>query len=175
MNHMQNIILAWSLLSFASISQANSQAPFGNQIKGVSNYNRATTQVATGGSLGESGVQELATQGFKTIIDLRTEAEGTDIEKQAVEQAGMRYINIPVTAKGIDDVQLSAFIDTIEHATPPILVHCASGNRAGAMWAAYRLHKGIALDIALEEGRTAGMQIGMEEKIKESCRVNNLC
>ena len=168
-------IIILLLISFISITQAAELTPFGNQIKAVTNYNRATTQVATGGKLNEGGVQELAEKGFKTIIDLRTEAEGTLAEKQAVEAAGMRYINIPVTSAGISEEQLTNFSSMVEQAATPVLLHCASGNRAGAMWTAYRLSKGIAPDIAFEEGRTAGMQISMEEKIKASCRTKNMC
>lgn len=163
------------LISYSIVTQANDQTPFGNQIKATTNYNRATTQVATAGALREGGVQELAEQGFKTIIDLRTEAEGTNAEKQAVMAAGIHYINIPVTGAGISDKQLLEFTSAIERAATPVLLHCASGNRAGAMWTAYRLSKGITPDIAFEEGRTAGMQISMEEKIKATCRTKNMC
>lgn len=163
------------LISFISISHAAEQTPFGTQIKAVTNYNRATTQIATAGAPGEGGIQELAEQGFKTIIDFRTEAEGTQAEQQAVETTGMRYINIPVTSAGINDKQLATFTSVIEQAATPVLLHCVSGNRAGAMWTAYRLSKGIAPDIAFEEGRTAGMQIGLEEKIKVTCRAKNMC
>ncbi|MDV6343982.1 protein tyrosine phosphatase family protein [Nitrosomonas sp. Is37] len=174
MNSTHYIIILL-LMSFTTITSAANQVPFGNQIKAVTNYNRATTQIATGGKLNEGGVQELAAQGFKTIIDLRTEAEGTLEEKQAVEAAGMRYINIPVTRDGINDEQLATFTNVIEQATTPVLLHCAQGNRVGAMWTAYRLSKGIAPYIAFEEGRTAGMQANLEEKIKASCRAKNLC
>lgn len=163
------------LISFITITHAAEQAPFGNQIKAVTNYNRATTQIATAGAPGEAGIQELAEKGFKTIIDLRTEAEGILAEKQAVEETGMRYINIPVTSAGINDEQLATFTSEIEQAAIPVLLHCASGNRAGAMWTAYRLSKGIAPDIAFEEGRTAGMQISLEEKIRATCRAKNVC
>ena len=159
----------------AIISHASTQVPFGNEIKTVKNYNRATTQLATSGSLNEGSVQELAQHGFKTIIDLRTEAEGTASEKTAVESAGMTYINIPVTGAGVDAEQLATFINAFEQAATPVLLHCASGNRAGAMWTTYRLHKGIAADIAFGEGRTAGMQPSLEEKIKLTCQANKSC
>lgn len=160
---------------FAIVSYASTQVPFGNEIKTIKNYNRATTQLATSGSLGEGSAQELAQHGFKTIIDLRTEAEDTPSEKAAVESAGMTYINIPVTGAGIDTTQLAAFVKAFEQAATPVLLHCASGNRAGAMWTTYRLHKGIAADIAFEEGRTAGMQPSLEEKIKLTCKANKTC
>lgn len=175
MMNSTHYLIAWLLISLTNITHAANQTPFGNQINAITNYNRATTQIATAGLLSEGSVQELAEQGFRTIIDLRTEAEGILAEKQAVEAAGMRYINIQVTSAGINDEQLATFTAAIEQAAAPVLLHCASGNRAGAMWTAYRLSKGIAPDIAFEEGRTAGMQSGMEEKIKAMCRMKNLC
>lgn len=159
-----NIILLGIL--FTSAVYAENQAPFGSQINAVKNYNRATSQIATSGVIGKNGVEILAEQGFKTIIDLRTQAEGTDDEKVAVEASAMHYINIPVTGDGINEKQLAAFTEVIENAKMPALVHCASGNRAGAIWAAYRISKGIAPEIAIEEGRTAGMQPEMEQKIR---------
>ena len=164
---MKTIICSIALFSLLlmGIAHANEQASFGNQVSAVKNYNRATSQIATSGVIGE-GVQELAAHGFKTIIDLRTEAEGTLEEKLAVEAAGMRYINIPVTGAGINKTQLAAFTKAMEATQTPVLVHCASGNRAGALWATYRMSKGVSPAIALEEGRTAGMNEAMEANVK---------
>jgi uncharacterized protein (TIGR01244 family) len=159
-----SIIILLSIL-LAGTAYATNQIPFGNQVSAVKNYNRATSQIATSGIIGEKGTEILAEQGFKTIIDLRTKAEGTDDEKLAVEAAAMSYVNIPVTGEGINEGQLAAFTQAIENAEIPALVHCASGNRAGAMWAAYRISKGVSPEIAIEEGRAAGMQPEMEQKI----------
>lgn len=174
MNILRFGLLIMTLL-LAVVSYASTQVPFGNEIKSVKNYNRATTQLATSGSLGEGSAQELAQHGFKTIIDLRTEAEGTSSEKTAAESAGMTYINIPVTGAGIDAEQLATFIKAFEQATTHILLHCASGNRAGAMWTTYRLYQGIPAEIAFEEGRTAGMQTSLEEKVRSACQANKTC
>ncbi len=170
---MRYIIAIMTLLTVglsAGTAHATNQAPFGNQVNTIKNYNRATSQIATSGVVGNAGVKALAEQGVKTIIDLRTEAEGIEDEKIAVESTGMRYINIPVTSAGISDRQLAIFSDMIEKAEKPVLIHCASGNRAGALWTAYRISKNIAPDIAFEEGRTAGMQPDMEAKIKATLK-----
>jgi protein tyrosine phosphatase (PTP) superfamily phosphohydrolase (DUF442 family) len=58
----------------------------------------------------------------------------------------------------------------IEKAQTPVLVHCSSGNRVGALWTTYRLSKDINPKIAFEEGRTAGMKPLLEEKVRASCR-----
>ena len=159
-----SIIILLSIL-LAGTAYATNQTPFGNQVSAVKNYNRTTSQIATSGIIGEKGIEILAEQGFKTIIDLRTQAEGTDDEKLAVEAAAMSYVNIPVTGEGINEGQLAAFTQAIENEKMPALVRCASGNRAGAMWAAYRISKGVSPEIAIEEGRAAGMQPEMEQKI----------
>lgn len=165
MKTITSIIILLSIL-LTGTAYATNLMPYENQVSIVKNYNRATPQIATSGEIGEKGAEILAEHGFKTIIDLRTQAEGTDDEKLAVETAAMRYINIPVTGEGIDNRQLAAFSNAIENTEMPALVHCASGNRAGAMWAAYRISKGASPEIALEEGRAAGMQPEMEQKIR---------
>ena len=165
MKHITAIAILLGLL-FSNISYASDQIPFGNQVSAIKNYNRATSQIATSGIIGDKGAKLLAEQGFKTIIDLRTPAEGTNEEKQAAETVGMQYINIPVTSKGINQKQLTSFTKAIENTAKPVIVHCASGNRAGAMWAAYRISQGVAPEIAIEEGKAAGMNPEMEQKVK---------
>lgn len=48
----------------------------------------------------------------------------------------------------------------------PLLIHCGSANRVGAMWALYRALKGIPEEIALEEARTIGLQSDSEAEIR---------
>ena len=170
MKYIFSLLYALVLISPAA-SAADIQVPFGNEIQSpIKNYNRATPTLATSGTIGTGGVKELAEKGFATIIDLRTENEGTAEEKKSVESAGMSYINIPVTGAGINHEQLVAFTRMIKKAQTPVLVHCASGNRVGALWTTYRLSKGINSEIAFEEGRAAGMKPFLEEKVRASCQ-----
>ncbi|MGV8710909.1 MAG: beta-lactamase hydrolase domain-containing protein [Nitrosomonas sp.] len=147
---------------------ASGRVPFGHQLIPVQNYSRATEQIAISGMIGDGGVQALVATGFKTVIDLRTANEGTADEKALVERAGMNYFNIPMTVAGISEEQLAAFTQAIESAQMPTLIHCGSGNRAGAMWASYQIKKGMDPEAALESGRKAGMRPPMEEKVRES-------
>jgi hypothetical protein len=39
----------------------------------------------------------------------------------------------------------------------PVLLHCASSNRVGGVWAVIQARKGKALDEALAAGREAGL------------------
>lgn len=154
------------IVVFAATAHATGRVPFGHQIVPVQNYSRATEQIAISGLIGDGGVQTLAAHGFKTIIDLRTSTEGTADEKALVDLNGMNYINIPMTVAGISQEQLAAFTKAIETAQAPVLIHCGSGNRAGAMWASYQISKGVDPEIALAAGRKAGMRPPMEEKVR---------
>ena len=170
MKYIVTLLYVFVIIS-SPASAADLQVPFGSQLQNlIKNYNRATPTLATSGTISTGAVKELAEKGFATIIDLRTEDEGTAEEKKNVESAGMGYINIPVTSAGINHKQLEIFTKAIENTPAPILVHCASGNRVGALWTTYRLSKGINSKIAFEEGRTAGMKPFLEEKVRASCQ-----
>jgi len=165
------IIMSLAAILFTGIAHATDRVPYGNQVYTVQNYARITPQIATSGMIGDGGAPLLAAHNFRTIIDLRTATEGTEEEKALVDAQNMVYINIPTTVAGFTEEQLAAFTKAIENAEKPILVHCGSGNRAGGMWASYRISKGIDPEQALAEGRKAGMRPPMEENVKEFMKV----
>jgi uncharacterized protein (TIGR01244 family) len=161
------ILMVLVTILFSSIAQASGRVPFGHQVIAVQNYSRATEKIAISGLISEGGVQALAATGFKTVIDLRTKNEGVMEEKALVDIAGMMYVNIPTTVAGITKEQVAAFTKVIESAQAPILIHCGSGNRASAMWASYRITKGIDPEVAIEEARKTGLRPPLEEKLRE--------
>jgi len=88
------------------------------------------------------------------------------VEKKAVEAAGLRYLNIPVTLILPSDEQVVEFARIVEESTYfPLLIHCGSANRVGAIWVLYLVHRGIPISIAVEEGRTIGMQGDRENAV----------
>ncbi|MXS86413.1 hypothetical protein ABO04_11080 [Nitrosomonas sp. HPC101] len=160
-------VITFLILLLTSGAFAKEQVPYATQVTDLMRYYRATPNIATSGALAQDSIRELAKHSFNTVIDLRVESEGTPSEKKAVEAAGMTYINIPVTNDGVNESQLTAFKRALEQASPPILIHCATGNRAGAMWTAYRLNEGVSPEIAFKEGRAAGMSASMGERIRK--------
>ncbi len=159
-------ILALTVVFSTGVVHASEKVPYTSQINLVQNYNRITPYIAISGLIGADGAAELAIFNFKTIIDMRTVREGTDEEMTYVKAAGMEYINVPITVKGISEEQLADFTKKFESAEKPILIHCNSGNRSGAMWASYQISKGVDPEKAIEQGRKAGMRPTYEEKIR---------
>ncbi len=163
MRALRAVFLAGSLAIAATAlpaaAQELPQAPFGDKVsQAILNYNRAFPAIATAGLLRDGGVEEAKRLGFKTVVDLRTPEEGIAEERRAVEDAGLAYVNIPVATRAPTMEQVAAFAEVANDAgTYPILLHCASANRAGAMWALYRASEGVPVEVAIEEGRTNGL------------------
>ncbi len=118
---MKYILTFLAVITFSNISFAADQVPFGSDISSyIKNYNRASTLLATSGVLGEDAIIELAEKGIATVINLRTENEGSKEEGVQVEKAGIKYINIPVSADTItDDKILSDFTAAIDNIKEP--------------------------------------------------------
>ena len=94
------------------------------------------------------------------MLNLRTEQEGSLDEKPKVEALGVEYFNIPIGREGFSPEIVSKFRDILaETANRPILIHCASSNRVGAMWYIHQvLENGESESSALEEAKKAGLR-----------------
>jgi uncharacterized protein (TIGR01244 family) len=125
----------------------------------IPNYHLLRPDVASGGQPTENGLVWLEALGFRTIIDLRAPAEGTAAEEKAVRSAGLRYVSVPITPETFRREDVEAIARVLgETERGPVLLHCASGNRAGGVWTVLRVMEGRPYDEAEAEGRTLGLQ-----------------
>ncbi len=78
----------------------------------------------------------------------------------------LRYLNIPVAGRLPSDEQVAEFTRIVENAGYfPLMIHCGTANRTGTMWTLYRARRRIPISIAVEEGRTIGMQRDREDAV----------
>jgi len=145
------------------------QAPFGDAVDGrISNYTRVAPFVATSGPVKPEDYGYVASLGFRTVINLRAAEEGADREVEAARAAGLNVVWLPVTGKAPEWDQVAKAAAVIgDPANYPILLLCHSANRAGAMWALYRASQGVPPDIAIQEGRAAGLMPSREVRVRE--------
>lgn len=112
-------------------------------VDGVTNFNRLETTVACAGAVKATAVPELKKMGFAAIINLRRETEaGADLEAEAAaaKEADIRYYWIPFDGGMPDPAVADKFLDALStEGSQPAFIHCASGNRAGAMWMIKRM------------------------------------
>jgi len=81
--------------------------------------------------------------GFASINNLRLPTEAganVDGEAAAAKTAGIKFYNIPFSGQSPDPAVADKFLATITApGNEPAYIHCAAGNRAGAMWMIKRL------------------------------------
>jgi uncharacterized protein (TIGR01244 family) len=152
---MRVALLSLGLLAWASSGRA---AEVPNTAEGIANYHVVRPGLATSGELSAQAQQQLKALGFKTVIDLRTEREDTKAEEAVVTAQGLRYVSVPVTPDTLSAKEVDAVAAVLEDAAAePVLLHCASGNRAGGLLAAVLARKGQTLEEAEAEGVKAGL------------------
>ncbi len=101
---------------------------------------------------------EYAEQGYSVILDMRTEGEDRGIDEQAeVESLGMSYVNLPIGRGGISFENAEKLDKLLEDADGPVVMHCGSGNRVGALMALRASANGASVEDALKVGKEFGM------------------
>ena len=127
--------------------------------------------VLSGGKPDRAQIEAAGQAGYKTVINLRTEAEsGFEWEAEAVEAAGMRYVHLPIAGgRDLTPEKVEAFAGALDGALArgPVLLHCGSGNRIGALFALRSawLEERPA-ETALEFGRASGLT-SLEPRVRE--------
>lgn len=126
--------------------------------------------VLTGGQPSRPQLEALAAAGYRTVVNLRGPGEEMPVSQADVEALGMRYVHIPIA--GRDDLtaakagELGALL--ADASARPLAIHCASGNRVGALLALEAAQvEGKSAEEALEVGRAAGLG-GMEPAVREA-------
>ena len=127
-----SLILAASSTAFSQDNKA------GITIK---NFGQMDDRFYRGGQPKEDEYKELAALGIGTVIDLRDDP--ASYEKQSVEAAGMKYVNIPMSDKQYPETaKIEQFLKLVDDpSTGKFYVHCAGGrHRTGVMGAVYRFN-----------------------------------
>jgi uncharacterized protein (TIGR01244 family) len=110
---------------------------------GIKNFARIETTVACAGAITSDAMPEIKKMGFVSVINLREAQEpGADIEthRAAAEAAGLRYYHVPLNGAKPDARAADAFVKIISSKEAnPAFIHCASANRASAMWLIKRI------------------------------------
>jgi uncharacterized protein (TIGR01244 family) len=114
-------------------------------------------------------IMKLRSAGITTVIDLRPDSETPDLdEKSVAEKAGLTYRSLPIASPAdLTPGNVAKFDQLLkDSAQQHVLMHCASGNRVGAMMALRaRWIEGKSEEEALAIGKAAGMT-GLTEAVK---------
>lgn len=123
-------------------------------------FKQPDARLFTGGQPDRTLWAQLPQAGVTTVINLRPAAEMAGRDQAAeVAAAGLSYHQLPIA--GAEDITLDnarALRALIDAAPGKVLVHCASGNRVGALLAlAAAKLDGHSTEDAMRQGEAAGM------------------
>jgi uncharacterized protein (TIGR01244 family) len=115
--------------------------------------------ITSAGQPTQEQLTALADEGFAAVIDLRGEDEDRGFDEQdAVESLGMRYISLPITSPDTVNYDNAAVLDALlSDIDGPVLIHCASGSRVGALLSLRQRLHGDTPEASLELGLAAGL------------------
>jgi len=115
----------------------------------------------------EAAFKVFADSGYVAVIDLRTAGESRGLDESAVVEAlDMDYVSLPIGPDGINFENARTLDELIKGYKDPVLVHCGSSNRVGALLALRASLKGSDDAEALEAGKEGGLT-GLEDKVRE--------
>jgi len=130
-------------------------------VPGLANAACPLPDVLTGGQPLEEHFEALARRGYRTVLDLRAPGEARPYdEPEVVRRLGLEYVNIPVTPESLTDQTFDHFRALMRDRTRrPVVVHCASGNRVGALLIPYLvLDEGMGMDEAVATALEVGLR-----------------
>lgn len=122
-------------------------------------------QISVGGQPTEDDVQTLAQQGFKSVVNFRTDNEDDQplsphAEGEAAKAAGLAYLHVPVSMKEMGPELVDQFREQFPDLPRPVFAHCKTGKRAGAM---------VMMDMAVAQGMTGDQTLAEAEKVGFEC------
>jgi uncharacterized protein (TIGR01244 family) len=125
--------------------------------------------ITSSGQPDEAALRVFAESGYAVVIDMRgpDEDRGMDDFAEAVESTGMQYLAFPVVGAGQISFETAAKLDEVlQGIDGPVLMHCGSGNRVGAVLALRESLNGASDEESLEFGKDAGMT-RLEPRVRE--------
>ena len=130
----------------------------------MNDLKKINDQITVSGQPTAEDFAQLKDDGFRTIVNLRTEGEddqpmSPNEERQAVERAGMKYIHLPVSSATMGPETVDKFRAQLPNLEGPVLVHCHAGMRAGAFtMMATATEEGWSGDETLEKAEAMGFE-----------------
>ncbi|WP_119680789.1 beta-lactamase hydrolase domain-containing protein [Indioceanicola profundi] len=114
-------------------------------------------------------VGEFAREGFRSVVNLRAPAEQNQLlspseEGEVARSHGLVYVNIPVSPEDMNEDTAHRFEQEVSRLPGPVVVHCASGKRAGLFTFMHVARsEGLSGDAAIAKAESVGFEFASPE------------
>lgn len=86
---------------------------------------------------GQRQFAHIAEEGFRSVVSLQVADEDQklkpDAERKLAREAGLAFYHQGISKDALSDEEVDRFRDQLESLPKPVLLHCTSGKRSGAM------------------------------------------
>ena len=126
--------------------------------------------ITSSGQPDKAALEVFAESGYAVVIDMRgpNENRGMDDYQGAVEATGMQYLAFPVVGAGQVSFETAVKLDEVLRGMDgPVLLHCGSGNRVGAVLALRESLNGASHEESIQFGKDAGLT-RLEPRVREA-------
>jgi uncharacterized protein (TIGR01244 family) len=116
--------------------------------------------ITSSGQPDAEALRVFAESGYVAVVDMRgpSEDRGLVNEQAAVEALGMEYVAFPVTNQNQISFDTARKLDEmLQGVDGPVLLHCGSGNRVGAVLALRHSLGGATKEESVALGKDAGL------------------
>jgi uncharacterized protein (TIGR01244 family) len=122
-------------------------------------------QVSVGPQPNDEDIRQLADQQFGAVVNFRAEGErgqpfSPKQEGEKVRDAGMEYLNIPISVDSLGPDVVDRFRDQFEGLSKPVYAHCKGGTRAAAM---------VMMQLACEQGMSGEQALHQAQELGFAC------
>lgn len=112
-------------------------------VPGIVNFGYIGNTVSCAGATAPGALAEVKKLGYASVINLRMATEPgaqIDASADAARAAGLQFIHLPFNASSPDAMLVDKFIAAVtDPKNQPAFIHCASANRAAALWMVKRM------------------------------------
>jgi len=115
--------------------------------------------ISSAGQPDRAAFEVFAKSGYVAVVDMRGPDEDRGFDEQdAVENLGMQYVAFPIVGTNAISFENAQELDELlGEFEGPVLLHCLSGNRVGALLALRYSQSGASDAEALAYGEAAGL------------------
>lgn len=156
---LRKLSIAMLILALCHSFNLHANETFNTEDLSLKNPKIVSDKVLSGGQPSLADLKLLKKMGVKRIINLRASDEFDDFnESVEAEKLGLEYFAIEVDGPEAISLENASRLDKLLADEGKTLVHCASGNRVGALFAIRAgAIQGLSSDEAIEFGKKSGL------------------
>jgi uncharacterized protein (TIGR01244 family) len=129
-------------------------------MKAMNTIRKINNELAIAGQITLEQLQEIADDGYKSVLNLRFKNENGLInnEQDKIESLGLCYINFPIKIEEINPQLACQIFQTISQLPKPTLIHCDNSIRSAGIVLLYIYAKqGISFETAFNKTVKIGL------------------